>query len=351
MRRRAGIVAAIVALVAAGAGAWWLDMPVRLGLVAPQDGAITLYGNVDIRQVDLAFRVGGRLAGLEVEEGDRVDAGKVVARLDARPYEDALRAASARVAEREAMLAKLVAGTRPAEIAQAQAAVAEREANLANAEQAFERDARLVRTGAAAQAAYDRTLAERAMAQARLRTARLALELAVEGPRREEVAAARAAVEAARAEEAAARTSLEDAVLLAPSGGVVLSRAREAGAIVQPADTVLVLSLSEPVRVRTYIAEPLLGRIRPGMEVDILTDSAPDRPYRGRIGFISPVAEFTPKSVETPDLRTDLVYGLRITVSGKGERDGDGLRQGMPVTIRLPPAPDPGKDRDREAPP
>jgi HlyD family secretion protein len=342
MRKRAGI--AVVLLALAGAGAWWFDAAARLGLGPGESGPATLYGNVDIRQVELGFRVGGRVAGLEVEEGDRVSAGTVVARLDPRPYEDALRATSARVAEQEANLARLVAGTRPAEIAQARALVAEREADLANAGQAFERGTRLVRTGTAAQAEFDRTKAEKEMANARLQSARLALELAIEGARVEDVAAARAALEGARANEAAAVTALEDAVLEAPSDGTVLSRVREAGAIVQPTDTVLVLSLDDPVRVRAYVAEPLLGRVVPGMEVEILTDSAPERPYRGRIGFVSPVAEFTPKTVETPELRTDLVYGLRITVEDADE----GLRQGMPVTIRLPL---PGGPPARGAPP
>lgn len=331
MRKRAAI--ALVLLALAGAGAWWSGLPARLGLRPDGSGPATLYGNVDIRQVELGFRVGGRLAGLAVEEGDRISAGTVLARLDPRPYEDALRAASARTAGQEAALAKLVAGTRPAEIAQARALVAEREADLADAEQAFERGSRLVRTGTASQAEYDRTKAERDVARARLQSARLALDLALDGAREEDVAAARAAVEAARADEAAAETALRDTVIEAPSDGIVLSRVREAGAIVQPTDVVLILSLiDEPVRVRAYVAEPMLGRIMPGMEVEILTDGAPDRPYRGRIGYISPVAEFTPKTVETPELRTDLVYGLRITVE-----DGDeGLRQGMPVTIRLP---------------
>jgi HlyD family secretion protein len=112
----------------------------------------------------------------------------------------------------------------------------------------------------------------------------------------------------------------------------VLSRVLEPGAIVGPSNIVYVLSLTRPVWVRAYVGEPQLGRIRPGMEVSVISDSAPEAPYRGRIGFISPVAEFTPKSVETPDLRTDLVYRLRIIV----EQPGESLRQGMPVTVQVP---------------
>jgi HlyD family secretion protein len=112
----------------------------------------------------------------------------------------------------------------------------------------------------------------------------------------------------------------------------VLSRVREPGAIVAPGETAYTLSLDRPVWVRAYVQEPELGLIRPGQDVQVLTDTRPERPYHGQIGFISPVAEFTPKSVETPELRTDLVYRLRVVIE-----DADpGLRQGMPVTVRIP---------------
>jgi HlyD family secretion protein len=107
---------------------------------------------------------------------------------------------------------------------------------------------------------------------------------------------------------------------------------REPGAIVATSDVIYVLSLDHPVWVRTYVPEPLLGKIHPGMEVSVTSDSAPDKPYTGKIGFISPVAEFTPKSVETPELRTDLVYRLRIVI----DESDQGLRQGMPVTVHVP---------------
>ena len=170
------------------------------------------------------------------------------------------------------------------------------------------------------------------MAAARVASARESLRLLQEGTRAEDIAAARANLQAAQANLSAAKTSLQDAYLRAPAAGVILSRVREPGAIVSPSDTVYVLSLDDPVWVRAYVAEPDLGRVHPGMEVEVVTDTAPDRPYRGRIGFISPVAEFTPKSVETPELRTDLVYRLRVVVDPADKV----LRQGMPVTIRIP---------------
>jgi HlyD family secretion protein len=293
-----------------------------------------LYGNVDIRQVSLGFRVSGRIAELRVDEGDSVKAGDVIARLDAEPFRQALGAAEADAEAARATLAKLKAGARAAEIAQASATHEERLAELENAKLAYERAKQLRPNGTISQAELDQANASRAAADARARSAREALVLLEEGNRAEDIAAAAAQANAATAKAESARISLDDTQLAAPSDGVIISRVRETGAIVSPADIVYVLSLTEPVWVRAYVAEPDLGRVHPGMKVTITSDTAPDRNYEGTVGFISPVAEFTPKSVETPELRTDLVYRLRIVIADPGKD----LRQGMPVTVHLPEA-------------
>jgi HlyD family secretion protein len=342
MKSRAALIRLVLLLVVAtAAAAWWFDAPRRLGWVQPAPSGLTLYGNVDIRQVQLGFRVNGRLAELQVDEGDAVKAGQSIARLDAASYEDSVRAAAAQLAGLRATLEKLVSGPRPAEIEQARAMHQERRVDLQLAEQAFERARRLRPTGAISQSDLDQATANRNGAAARLASAREALRLLEDGSRGEDIAAARANLQVAEANLALAETSLRDTQLLAPADGIVLSRVREAGAITSSSDVVYVLSLTRPVWVRTYIDEPFLGRIHPGMQVDVLSDSAPGRIYRGRIGFISPVAEFTPKSVETPELRTALVYRLRVVVDQPDQPDrpdqpDTGLRQGMPVTIRIP---------------
>jgi HlyD family secretion protein len=266
------------------------------------------------------------------EEGDAVRAGAPLARLDARPYLDNVRAAEAEVARRAATLAKLQAGARPAELAQAQARVSEQQADLQNARSALARNEALLRSGATTPAAFDDAKRALSVAEARAEAASKAYELTRQGARREELAETSAALQAAEASLASAQTALADTELLAPSDGVILSRVRERGAIVAPSDVVYVLSLQQPVWARAYVSEPLLGRVHPGMQVAVFTDSAPHKPYRGRIGFISPVAEFTPKSVQTPELRTDLVYRMRVII----EAPDAGLRQDMPVTVRLP---------------
>lgn len=321
---------AIIAVALAAVIAWWSGL---FGFGGRESGPnLTLYGNVDIRQVQLGFRVSGRIAEAMVDEGDGVKAGDRLASLDAQPYQDQIRVAEAQVEAARATLQKLEAGPREAEIDQARAVHQERVADQQNAQLAYERSARLRPTGAVSEAALDTAKAARDMAVARTQSALEALRLLEQGTRPEDIAAARANLQGSEASLAAAQTALKDATLNAPADGVILSRVREPGAIVGPSDIVYVLSLATPVWVRAYIAEPNLGRIRTGMKVEVFADSEPGKPYSGTIGFISPVAEFTPKSVETPELRTDLVYRLRVVV----DQDRNGLRQGMPVTVRIP---------------
>lgn len=323
---------AVLALAAIGVALWAFDLPARLGWRADAPTELTLYGNVDIRQVELGFRVAGRLTAMKFEEGQSVKAGALLAALDARPYQDKVEAAQAQLDQQEAALKKAIAGPRKAEIAQARANLAERQADLANAQRSYDRAHRLRPTGTISQAALDNARAALGMASARAASAKEALTLLVEGTRPEDIAAARAAVELAKANLAAAQTDLADTRLVAPDDGIILSRVREPGAIVGPSDVVYVLSLTRPVWVRAYIAEPQLGRIHPGMQVTVTTDSAPGHVYHAHVGFISPVAEFTPKSVETPELRTDLVYRFRVIIDDADQ----GLRQGMPVTLHVP---------------
>jgi HlyD family secretion protein len=325
----------VLLLVAAGAGAaWYLGLPQRYGFLMPAPPTQVIYGNVDIRQVPLGFRVGGRLAGVMVEEGDAVKAGDVLARLDPGPLDIAVRAAEENVAALKATLDKLKAGARPSEIAKARAAYEEQVASLANAELALSRADQLRSQGTVAQSSLDTATAAKDMASARVASAKAALSLIEEGSRSEDIMAAEAQLRAAEAQLDAARTSLADTELKAPADGVILSRVSEPGAIVASSTNVLVLALTEPVWVRAYVAEPDLGRVHPGLKVKVTSDSMTGAGYEGQVGFISPVAEFTPKAVETPDLRTDLVYRLRIIV----DHPGKDLRQGMPVTVHLPPA-------------
>ena len=294
---------------------------------------LTLYGNVDIREVQLGFRVAGRLEQMNFEEGDAVAAGTVLAKLDSKPLRDGLALAEAGMAEAEARLAVLRSGSRPQEIQQARAQVSEAGAALKNAEQEYVRQRELTGKGLSSQGLLDNALAQRDEASARLAAARQALALAIEGPRAEDITAAEAALAGAMARREQASTQLQDTELLAPNNGVVLTRVREPGAIVSAGMPVYTLSLTDTVYVRAYVDESNLGKVVPGAKLIVTTDSS-GKEYMGQVGFVSPRAEFTPKSVETPELRTDLVYRLRIVIQDAD----DGLRQGMPVTVTVPSA-------------
>ncbi len=291
---------------------------------------ILLHGNVDIRQVDLGFRVGGRIAEMRFEEGDLVKKGDVIAVLDKVPFQNDLDSSKAQLGQAEADLLKKKTGNRPVEIQLAESVVREREATLKNTTKTFDRQNDLVKKGASSRQSYDDAVRQKDEAQARLNNAKEALDLMKEGFRAEDIQAAQATVELAKAKVAVSQTSLDDTEIRSPSNGIIFSRIREPGAIVAPGSTVYTLALHEPVWIRAYISETELGRLKPGMEALVTTDSHTD-PFKGSVGFISPQAEFTPKTVETNELRTDLVYRIRVIVD---DPKGD-LRQGMPVDVML----------------
>ena len=165
----------------------------------------------------------------------------------------------------------------------------------------------------------------------RLDGARQQLALAVEGPRKEDIAAQRARVAAARAALLRAEEDLRDARLVAPLDGVVRERVLEPGDMASPERPVFTIAQTRPVYVRVYIPEMQLGRVKPGMAADVRTDSYPGKVYRGWVGYVSPKAEFTPKQVETPELRSKLVYQARVIVCNPENE----LRLGMPATVEI----------------
>ncbi|KHN51008.1 secretion protein HlyD [Pectobacterium fontis] len=296
-----------------------------------QEKPLTLYGNVDIRTVNLAFRVGGRTASLNVDEGDAVQAGQPLATLDDAPYRNAQRQAQANLASAQAQLQLAQEGYRQEEIAQVRAQMAQSQAAYDYANSFYQRQQGLWDKRAISANMLDDARAARSQALATLQAAKDKLSQFERGNRPQEIAAAQAAVAQAEAGLAQAELDKQDTTLLAPSSGVILTRAAEKGSMLAAGSTVFTLSLTRPVWVRAYVSENNLGRVVPGRHLLIYTDSRPDQPYRGTVGFVSPSAEFTPKSVETEDLRTDLVYRLRIVVNDPD----DALRQGMPVTLRV----------------
>lgn len=290
----------------------------------------TLYGNVEIRQVDLAFNAEGRLDRMTKREGDSVRQGEDIASLEADTYSDLVALATARQQAAQAQLDLLLAGTRTETIDRLRAALSSAQASLTNTASTFARQEELVRRDVSSRQAYDDARMALDAARAGYAQATAALAEAVAGPRAQEIDAARAALRSAEASVRLATTALARTKLIAPNDGVIMTRVVEPGTVLLPTAIVYSMAIAGEVWVRTFAPEPLLGRIAPGTAVTLTSDSG--GPWQGRIGYVSPVAEFTPKTIETPELRSQLVYRLRVRV----ENPDDRLRQGMPITIRLP---------------
>ncbi len=296
-------------------------------------GPLVLYGNLDLRQVELAFNNSERISEVFVEEGDRVSRGQILAKLDtSRLSAEAAQAENQAAAQRD-VVERLHNGSRPEEIAQARASVESAEADAVYAKQQLDRLKTIAAKMEQAVSLQDLNAAEAALkvAEAGLSANRKALDLHLAGPRKEDIAQGEAQLRAAEAHAQFARRRLADAELHAPSDGVVRSRLLEPGEIVTPQKAVYSLALLDPKWVRAYVEETDLGRIKPGLHASVMVDSFPDRRFEGWVGFVSPVAEFTPKSVQTEKLRTSLVYEVRVFVKDPA----DELRLGMPATVYL----------------
>jgi HlyD family secretion protein len=316
----------VIFLAAAAGLAYWLTRP------APLAQALVLYGNVDLRQVDLAFNGNERIAAVLVQEGDHVNKGEALARLDTSRLQPQFAVVEAQAAAQKAVVTRLQNGSRPQEIAQARANLASAKADAENASLVYTRQKSLFTKGSTTRQDLDNSKAALDVANAKVEVNQKALDLAIAGPRAEDVAQAQAQLQANQAQLALARQQLADATLVAPIDGVIRSRLMEPGDMASPQRPVFSLAVMDPKWVRAYVSGPDLGRVRPGMTASVMVDSFAHRRFAGRVGFISSVAEFTPKTVETEELRTSLVYEVRVFVKDPA----DDLRLGMPATVSLP---------------
>lgn len=340
VRKRISILA-IVILLAAGLFVWR-----RLQQKGAASDSITLYGNVDIRQVQLAFNDSERIDKLLVDEGSAVHAGQLIGQLVQQRFSDAVAQDQAVVAAQQQVVARLRAGSRPEEVAEARADVAAAQANVAaaqanvkNAELLYHRQQTLAKQQYVslqirddAERAYLAQQADLAARQQILAAQQQALQLAVIGPRKEDIAAAEATLQADIAALALAQKQLADTQLYAPSEGVIQNRILEPGDMATPQTPVFTLALDNPLWVRAYLPEPQMGKVALGMRAWIESDSFPGQRFPGWVGFISPVSEFTPKNVETTELRSQLVYRVRVYACNPDHR----LRLGMPATVIIP---------------
>lgn len=325
----------LAALGVAGAAGWYFSHKGSAG-----DHVLKLYGNVDIRQVQLAFNGSERIVTMQAREGDQVKKGQLLATMDKVRLANNVDLQQAQLASQRQQVARLEAGSRPEEISKAQADVEAARIAADNAAQTYQRQKELVAKHFVAQQQADDARAAADAAQARYQSLQETLKLVRMGPRKEDIAAARAMLRANQAALDVARKALADASLYAPENGIIQERILEPGDMASPQRPVYTLALTDPVWVRAYVQGPDLGKIEPGMRAEVSTDSFPGKNYRAWVGYISPTAEFTPKSVETTEVRSSLVYQVRIFVCNpQGE-----LRMGMPATVTIhlgePPAPD-----------
>jgi len=241
---------------------------------------LVLYGNVDVRQVDIGFLVAGRVVHMGFEEGDFIHPEVLMGVLDNQIYADQVREAEANVVSIKR--------------------------NLDNSEKIYKRRTELIGEGSVSQEDLEQMMTNMEVLRANLAQADAALSLA--------------------------KTNLSYTEVFSPTTGTILTRIREPGTVVNVGDPIYTLSVASPVWIRAFVSEPDLGLIYPGMNATVHTDTPNGKVYTGKIGFISPVSEFTPKTVETTQLRSDLVYRIRVYADNPDQA----LRQGMPVTVRLP---------------
>ena len=317
------------AVLAASAGfAWWHYS------VPQTDKSLVLHGNVDIRQISLSFDGSGRVIELRAQEGDRVKAGTVIGTLDTRALAFNAEQAQAHIAAQEQTLLRMRNGSRPEEILRSRSTLIAAQAEAARAEREF-----VLIQGIAASTdgrgislqELDRAKTAVTVARARADQESADMRLTTLGPRAEDVAGAEAQLKAARAQLALLNHQISQGELRVPADAVVRSRLLEPGDMATPQRPVFALALTQPKWVRVYVGEPDLGRVKPGMRASVITDGDSNRPIAGKVGYISSVAEFTPKTVQTEELRTSLVYEVRVLL----DDPRDLLRLGQPATVRL----------------
>ncbi|MCU1334476.1 MAG: secretion protein HlyD family protein [Bryobacterales bacterium] len=385
-----GAVLILLVLAAAGAGAWYWFY----GRMDRATNRILVSGNLELTQVDLSFKTAGRMTELAVREGDSVKKGDLIAKLDAAQLEQQLlrdqsaiasaqsayqqlqtsieyqgatidsdiSTRRAELAQAQAKLDELMAGSRPQEIQQAQSAVADAKAWNDQARSDWERAQTLFAREDISRSQFDQARAKLDSTAAQLRQAEERLALVSEGPRKEEIAGARAQVARAQAavqtaeanrfelrrkeQELAARraeidraraqvgmtqTQIADATIVAPIDGVVLVKSAEQGEVIAAGTTIVSIGDLDHPWLRAFINEPDLGRVKLGDKVRLSTDSFPGKTYEGHVSFISSEAEFTPKQIQTKEERVKLVYRIKVDVANP-QRE---LKNNMPMDAEI----------------
>lgn len=324
MKKKVAIIA--IVLICAAAVAWFVNR--RTG----DDGnTVAVSGTIEVTEVEVSFKIPGRVRERLVDEGEQVKAGQIVARLD---DEDLRLELAQRERDTEilgANLRELETGFRKEDIDRADAAVKRVKADAERLKADFARQETLYRREVISRRDYDAAKASFESSRAALREAVAQQELMHRGPRSEQIEAARARLAQSMEALELARTRLGYTTLASPMAGLVLAKHVEPGE--QVAAGTPIVSVGDMVNtwMRAYIAETDLGRVKVGQKAWVTSDTWPDRRYEGTVTFISPEAEFTPKSVQTQKERVKLVYRIKITIPNRNME----LKPGMPVDAKI----------------
>ncbi len=320
----------VLILLAAAIAAGVFFYPRLVKKPAPAN-QLTLSGNIEAHESLVGFKVEGRIVDLPIEEGQQIEQGTLLARLDDADYKQKVRIDEAGVRVRESDLALTLAGTREQEVKASRQSMLDAQADLDEKKIDDNRTRQLFSKDEVS--AQDRDLAATALkrAEATFKAAQQRYNEAVEGSRKEDIAIARANLSEANANLGLSQVNLDYTTLRAPSAGVITVRQAEIGEVVAPGSPVVTLADLDHIWLRAYIAETDLGKIHWGQEATITTDTYPGKQYHGRISFISSSAEFTPKSVQTYTERVTLVYRIKIDIDNPNHE----LKPGMPADAHI----------------
>lgn len=294
-----------------------------------QEKPLIFYGNIENRTQDLSFRFLGTIKSINKDEGESFTKGEPLILLDTTTLRYQLENLTAQLVAEKATLAKLTKGYRVEEISQAKASVEETKAALEGAHDVYLRQQKLFKVDATTEQDYITAKTQYDKATASYDKALSYYDMVRKGYQVEDIEVQNAKVMALIAQAKSLEHDIKDATLYAPTQGTVLARYKEPSSIVSAAQSILEIALEDEYWVKAYVDEPLLGKITQGETLWVYIDSRKE-PYEGSIGFISPVAEFTPKNIETMELRPDLVYRFRVIIKHPDSH----LKQGMPVTIK-----------------
>lgn len=295
------------------------------------DSTMFLSGNVEITETNVGFKMPGRVVEAFVDEGSVVKQGDPLARLDAAELSSLVAQAKASLHEASARLSELKSGSRMQEIEQAKANVLAQEAELRRVKQDYERADMLYKNGAISRAQFDAAKSAFETRTAMHKSAQEGLSLAREGARKGDISAGEQRVVQAQAVLSASETRFKDAVIYAPINGVVLRKNIEVGETVGMGIPVFTVGDLKSPWIKVYVKEDRIGLIKLGQKAHISVDSFKGKTYEGTVSFISSEAEFTPKTVQTPEERVKLVFGVKIRI----KNENDELKPGMPADVKI----------------